>query len=939
MDNYIGIYSPSGQLVYEAPMSKEDRIVDQLMGEHYIEIVFKSTERKVFIAGSYMVHDGWQYFLKKDAYPEPLSNADGCKYCLKFYAQQHRMEHCLMKWLAADNKEVTFKLTATLDDFAQLLVDNMTAYQPAFITGYSWTYDKTNNSDTREVSFDGVSCWDAMTLIADAFGVEYWATYVKGNKSNELHINFGKLSVGSTWEEIREGEVVNQFPATKRGDDSNFGTRYYIYGGAKNIPDDYYDNIVGGTTNHISEKHLHLPDGKQYIDILNGEVVDTLPLGRVVERVITLDDVFPKNTSIVTGAEMLEEEVIEGRKDSTFTIISDNTGFTGDDDEVLDTLGVTFTSGALSGSSFEVHCNKPFDNRFYILPKVEGTSGSEQLIIPNQYLKPNIGDTFVLTGIRLPESKVKEAEQELLSKGVAKVKEYSTDTNVYDCKTNAPYCTNNNINYALGTKVKLLGGAFGESGRLSRVQGYEKKLYNEYDAVYSIGDNNTYSNYRYLLNRIVSVTDSEAKLEAAQGVLDSRIKREKINLNKINENKADKNDLNGLASEVYVDTQIKPIADDRLQYKRELDSVTSDFEAIHKAFQNFIAQYEALLDANGESLRYVNGVELHALVPYNAYQSFVIACNEYEQQITAVTLSIGVPQITDDYIRSQVNYYNAKALLQQAISDKTHDDIEDVSYLTDVFGEDNIDDAKAVTLGSLIGVKNANSAVVAGMYGGGVQALNENGFKDAEHGALMMFAGATSVNNVGNAKHRVYEDGTVYTKEGVFEGLVKHRVVTITKSNLNSMLPQTGGTIDGYSRYTLPPTLMSAIMNIKAHGNITKPDFKESDSITFALPTLYNYSMYGVDSIATADDLRGLAGAKFIIYNNSPALVHFCGKRYYPDTGAFNTEDVCYDDWVIHEGYFAVAECKIDFDVINREVIYWDIKIGTHTVPTMPINE
>ena len=34
---------------------------------------------------------------------------------------------------------------------------------------------------------------------------------------------------------------------------------------------------------------------------------------------------------------------------------------------------------------------------------------------------------------------------------------------------------------------------FGESGRLSRIQGYEKKLYNEYIATYTVGDNTAYS--------------------------------------------------------------------------------------------------------------------------------------------------------------------------------------------------------------------------------------------------------------------------------------------------------------------------------------------------------------------------------------------------------------------------------------------------------------
>lgn len=480
--------------MHEAPMSRQNRIVNQLMGEHYIEIAFNVASSISFVAGSYIVYNGWRYFLKKDAYPEPISGVAGYKYVLKFYAPQHRMEQRLMKWLASPNKEVTFKLTTTLDTFAQLLVDNMNANDAGEAVEFRWTYTPSLRNDTREVIFDGVSCWEAMVRIAEAFGAEYWLTDIsKVQGTNELQLNFGKLAIGSNWEEIREGEVVTFLPASKRGVDANYGTRYYIYGSTKNIPENYYESVEGGVTNHISEKRLHLPDGMPYIDVLNGEVVNTLPASRVIERVIFLDDVFPKNTSTITGIEEREEEIIEGRQDKSYTIVAIDTGFDGSDDNVLGTLGVTFTSGALSGSSFDVRWNKPFDNRFHITPRVEGSTGSDQIVIPNYNINPAVGDTFVLTGIKLPDENILKAENELLSTGKAKAKEYGADTNVYECKTDPVYCQNNNKNYRLGTRVKLLGGAFGEEGRLSRIQGYEKSLYNEYDATYSVGDNAIYS--------------------------------------------------------------------------------------------------------------------------------------------------------------------------------------------------------------------------------------------------------------------------------------------------------------------------------------------------------------------------------------------------------------------------------------------------------------
>ena len=165
-----------------------------------------------------------------------------------------------------------------------------------------------------------------------------------------------------------------------------------------------------------------------------------------------------------------------------------------------ETLGATFTSGSLMGRDFELSINykpetwKPedgFDKKFEIIAQVE-TSGESQLIIPNESLHPEPGDTFVITGVKLPKERIDEAEKELLKAGESYAAKHSSDTDVYDCETNPVYCQENKKNYDAGQAVRLVDPRFGESGRLSRIQGYEKKLYNEYIATYTVGDNTAY---------------------------------------------------------------------------------------------------------------------------------------------------------------------------------------------------------------------------------------------------------------------------------------------------------------------------------------------------------------------------------------------------------------------------------------------------------------
>lgn len=79
--------------------------------------------------------------------------------------------------------------------------------------------------------------------------------------------------------------------------------------------------------------------------------------------------------------------------------------------------------------------------------------------------------------------------------------------------------------------------------------------------------------------------------------------------------------------------------------------------------------------------------------------------------------------------------------------------VTDMDYLKQIFAAPTVDSEGAV-LGKLLAVKDTAGNVVAGL-----NASDEG--KDAEHGKLMVFAGAESVQNVSNANTRIYEDGYI----------------------------------------------------------------------------------------------------------------------------------------------------------------------------------
>ena len=511
MTTSITIYSPTEETVI--PINKDARVFRQLGGDYYVELPFEVDKTLALPKGSYIsVTDPTtgnmeKYALKRDASPEPISGVNGYKYVLKFYSRQHDMEACQIKWFTygennvITKRELSFRVTTSLRGFAQLIADNMNEYLGVKDV---WSFDdKLDDTDMREQSFEGVSCWEAINSIANLFGVEWWIDHGK-----QLTIRFGKCENEDKATDIREGEIVNRFPAPKRGDDSNYGTRFYIFGGTQNVPKDYRSdvgNTPDNTTFHIAEKRIQLRDfgeygtqNEQFANYVSYyDAKQNLSDAGVVEKTIILDDIFPKNEITILEGYILEqkENIIEGETAQPVYYIKVDSKPT-----ELSTLGITFTSGALSGRSFGASYTK-LDGVGYIKVHhtTESSGGASLIAVPNDNLKPKAKDTYILTGVELEKSDglyddpSTAAERELWIKGRELARKYAHDTNVYDCATNPVYCAEKQVNLDLGAKVILKGAHFGEGGRRSRIQGYEKKLYNPYIATYNIGDNSIYS--------------------------------------------------------------------------------------------------------------------------------------------------------------------------------------------------------------------------------------------------------------------------------------------------------------------------------------------------------------------------------------------------------------------------------------------------------------
>ena len=490
------IYNRNGDELIDAPVTSSAVRKRVLMGDNYVSLPFSHDTYIDFAPGSYIIYNGLKFEIIDVEKNRPTRNATtgGWDYTLQFDDQERHMTRAIVFWLSQKPREAVFHDTTDLQSFGNLIVENMNAFVPA----KNWRMRNLSDElkeGTKLVSFNGDTCWNAVNTISETFDVEWWTEQSEGY----IYLCFGKLEIG-TEEDFVEGDVITSIPS-RRGDDSNYGTRFYVFGSTRNLTEDYGQADQGGTTNHVSEIRLRLPGGQEYIDAR-----PDMAWNDVVEKFVVFEDIYPKNTDTVTSVEKVKRQTDSGTEYEARVIYAKDTPFLPTDLIPGETLQAVITSGALSGRTFDIQLGaafddpdtwnpetNPFDRKFEIVADVE-TTGEQEIIIPNDNLDIEPGDTFVLTGIKLPGARIGEAEQELLEAGTTWAQKNSKDTSVYDCPTNPVYCQLNDKSYELGQKVRLVNEAqFGSSGRSSRIQGYEKSLDNEYQATYTVGDNTAYS--------------------------------------------------------------------------------------------------------------------------------------------------------------------------------------------------------------------------------------------------------------------------------------------------------------------------------------------------------------------------------------------------------------------------------------------------------------
>jgi len=382
MGRQLSIYKYSGALRAVVHPDESSGEICEIMGQDVFQMATSVPTPIFFEYGDYVTVNGRKFRLNTPPSPITKNAERDYEYKLTFESDIQQIGKVAFLFLDALGRftESEFSLTGNAEIFLNLVVENLKRIYP----GYGYVLGSVVEGETKTITFDSTNCLDALNIIAEQFETEW---HVVGNR-----VSLYKRILGSAIV-LKYGKDEGLFqlsiaPQTN----ANPITRVYGYGSNRNIGSNYRNGARRLRMAHglYLEKNSGLEQGTGKYDI--------------IEVTKIFEDVYPRRNGSVTSV--------------TSPLVFSDSGM----DFNLNTYRMSgvdakieFTSGQLSGNAF----TNPVSGGYNPTTKtftIEKNTKDETLDIPNELLKPAIGDTYVITGILMPNVYIENAEAELRQK-------------------------------------------------------------------------------------------------------------------------------------------------------------------------------------------------------------------------------------------------------------------------------------------------------------------------------------------------------------------------------------------------------------------------------------------------------------------------------------------------------------------------------------------
>lgn len=413
----------------------QSSIIERINEPTRLSATLTSTTAPVIQLGARTTYKGVTYYVTK----EPTVRKEHSK----LYTIELDLETIigLTRHVILDNpvdKRVTYDYTATATEHLQLVIDSLNAkYAPYRIT---WSRGAIKCLDkTKHIKYDGISAWDALKLIRETYETDLSidgttiALGIAGDKTNALKLAYGK-----------DNGILSGLERLKHDDDAP-PLCLYVTGTKRNMPQ-------GRLTLERSQRLKVTDMGaiQRNPTDLDGQIYATDPTGQCIAD-YSADNVFD---ALYTEAVYVNEEIYPSHISTikTVTKVKDHFEVNSDFDYTSlrlegEQMQVVFQTGNLAGRTFDAR-HYTATSRLAIVPKEE-----DDTTLPNDTLSPKVGDQYIVTGIKLPDKYITEAQRKLTDAALRHMLQLQRQRYSYKAEIDPVYLHNNKT--TIGTKLDV----------------------------------------------------------------------------------------------------------------------------------------------------------------------------------------------------------------------------------------------------------------------------------------------------------------------------------------------------------------------------------------------------------------------------------------------------------------------------------------------------
>lgn len=338
---------------------------EEINGQHIAYVEFDSLEPVELTVNDSIEYNSNTYYIRYKENVRKVETSRGYSYQVTFYHELYRLHDVVFSlYDEIEFKKHTSTYIGTADEVLKLIVKSMNRISPGWIQGACV------ETKPQTFNFKDKTCAEVINDLINAYHLEYW---VEGRT-----ICLGKREYDSNGLVLQQGEGFRNL-ALQAVDDTPPITRLYAYGSDTNLTTEYGD-------------YLLLPGGRKYIE-------KNIDKYGVIEYTKQFENIFPKGEFYIS--ERIDNLTFFSEK--LFNL----------KDYLIDGVEpiITFQDGPLAGYDLAINAGKSdFASKTIVLME---NKEENALTIPGN-INFEVGNMFIITGIKMPGEYIESASQELL---------------------------------------------------------------------------------------------------------------------------------------------------------------------------------------------------------------------------------------------------------------------------------------------------------------------------------------------------------------------------------------------------------------------------------------------------------------------------------------------------------------------------------------------